>query len=168
MARSDLLVSLVKAGTKGDKRGFHSAAEAIIAEERAKRHDVLAERLSKAIQSNGNGHTTALKNLASLTHAIDPMPRGKEFISEVVPRRTFSDLVLKSDSRRTSMQCRGERTEAGSHGVSEIDPARRAECVGDGVQRNAGEQETVHRVHGQLRTRGDQLRDRGIGVAEHG
>ena len=40
MARSDLLVSLVKAGTSGDTRGFRSTAEAIIAEERAKRHDV--------------------------------------------------------------------------------------------------------------------------------
>ena len=59
MARSDLLVSLVKAGTTGDKRGFQTAAEAIIAEERAKRHDVLAERLSKAIQPNGNGNVTA-------------------------------------------------------------------------------------------------------------
>ncbi len=44
MARSDLLVSLVRAGTAGDERGFRTAAEAIIAEERAKRHDVLAER----------------------------------------------------------------------------------------------------------------------------
>jgi hypothetical protein len=55
MARSDLLVPLVKAGTTGDKRGFRSAAEAIVAEERSKRHSVLAERLAKAIQSNGNG-----------------------------------------------------------------------------------------------------------------
>jgi hypothetical protein len=31
MARSDLLISLVKAGSAGDKRGFHTAAEAIIA-----------------------------------------------------------------------------------------------------------------------------------------
>ena len=41
MARSDLLVSLVKAGTTGDKRGFHTAAEAIIAEERAKGTSIL-------------------------------------------------------------------------------------------------------------------------------
>jgi hypothetical protein len=33
MARSDLLVSLVKAGTVGDRRGFRSAAEAISADE---------------------------------------------------------------------------------------------------------------------------------------
>jgi hypothetical protein len=55
MARSDLLVSLVKAGTAGDRRTFQSTAEAIIAEERAKHHDVLADKLSQAIQPNGNG-----------------------------------------------------------------------------------------------------------------
>ena len=44
MARSDLLVSLVKAGSSGDATGARSVAEAIIAEERAKRHNVLAER----------------------------------------------------------------------------------------------------------------------------
>ena len=50
MARSDLLISLIKAGSSGDRRGFHATTEAIIAEERAKRHDVLADRLSKAIR----------------------------------------------------------------------------------------------------------------------
>src|SRR6266851_7457707 len=82
MARSDLLVSLVKAGNAGDTRGFRSAAEAIIAEERAKRHDVLAERLTKAIQSNGNGAhavpSSAPANVGS---------RAKESILEIVPRR---------------------------------------------------------------------------------
>jgi hypothetical protein len=50
MARSDLLVALVKAGSAGDKRAVRNAAEAIIAEEHAKQHKVLAERLTKAIQ----------------------------------------------------------------------------------------------------------------------
>lgn len=93
MARSDLLVSLVKAGSDGDKRGFRTAAEALIAEERAKRHDVLAERLAKAIQTNGNG-----------THSA-PAPsdvghRGKDFIAEVTPRRRLADLVLPDAVRQ--------------------------------------------------------------------
>src|SRR5579863_8440772 len=87
MARSDLLVSLVKAGTTGDKRGFHTAAEAIIAEERAKRYEVLAERLTKAIQPNGNG-------LFSTPVAADAVYRGKDFVAEVTPRRRLEDLIL--------------------------------------------------------------------------
>ena len=44
----------MKAGTAGDKRSFRSATEAIIAEERAKHHNVLADRLTNLIQSNGS------------------------------------------------------------------------------------------------------------------
>jgi hypothetical protein len=55
MARSDLVVSLVKAETVGDRRGFRSTAEAISAEQRAKRHNVLAYQLTHVIQSNGSG-----------------------------------------------------------------------------------------------------------------
>jgi SpoVK/Ycf46/Vps4 family AAA+-type ATPase len=93
MARSDLLVSLVKAGTAGDKRGFQTAAEAIIAEERAKRHEVLAERLAKAIQPNGNG-------LYSAHAAGDAVHRGKDFIAEVTPRRRLEDLILPATARQ--------------------------------------------------------------------
>jgi SpoVK/Ycf46/Vps4 family AAA+-type ATPase len=94
MARSDLLISLVKAGTTGDQRGFRTAAEAIIAEEQAKHHAVLAERLTKAIHLNGNGtHTAPLA-------AADPIHRAKDFISEVIPRRRLTDLVLPSAARQ--------------------------------------------------------------------
>jgi SpoVK/Ycf46/Vps4 family AAA+-type ATPase len=89
MARSDLLVSLVKAGNAGDTRGFRSAAEAIIAEERAKRHDVLAERLTKAIQSNGNG-----AHSLSTTAPANAVNRAKESILEIVPRRRLEELIL--------------------------------------------------------------------------
>src|SRR6266851_3833503 len=85
MARSDLLVSLVKAGTSGVTRGFRSTAEAIIAEERAKRHDVLAERLAKAIQANGNG------GMHSVSVVAEPANRGRDFVSEVVPRRCLEE-----------------------------------------------------------------------------
>ena len=65
MARSDLLIALVKAGSAGDKRGVRAAAEAIIAEEHAKQHKVLAERLRKAIQMNGNGMHAVASTLDS-------------------------------------------------------------------------------------------------------
>jgi ATPase family associated with various cellular activities (AAA) len=95
MARSDLLVSLVKAGNAGDTRGFRSAAEAIIAEERAKRHDVLAERLAKAIQPNGNG--THGFPIAVTTDAVH---RGKDSILEVIPRRRLQELILPKVLRK--------------------------------------------------------------------
>lgn len=50
MARSDLLVSLVRAGASGNRKAMVSTVEAIIAEERAKQHNVLAERLTRALK----------------------------------------------------------------------------------------------------------------------
>lgn len=92
MARSDLLISLVRAGTAGDRRGFQSAAEAIIAEERAKRHEILADRLTKAIQLNGNP-------MRSVTAPVDTTHRGRDLIVEVAPRRRLEDLILPPTAR---------------------------------------------------------------------
>ena len=46
MARSDLLIKLVKAGALGDQPLFRKTVEAVIAEERGKNHTVLADRLA--------------------------------------------------------------------------------------------------------------------------
>lgn len=95
MARSDLLIALVKAGSAGDKRAVRSTAEAIIAEERAKRHDILAERLTSAIQMNGNAAAGHL-----ISTVGDPSSRGRDFIAEVTPRRQLSDLILPDSARK--------------------------------------------------------------------
>jgi SpoVK/Ycf46/Vps4 family AAA+-type ATPase len=50
MPRADLIVNLVRAGTQGDQRTFRSTVEAIAAEERAKRHTQLADRLEENLR----------------------------------------------------------------------------------------------------------------------
>ncbi len=45
MARADLLTSLIKFGVNGDKARFRKVTETIIAEERAKQHTVLEDKL---------------------------------------------------------------------------------------------------------------------------
>jgi len=61
MARSDLIVNLVKAGIKGDASDVRATAEAIAADERAKRHTGVADRIARALDSgppvNGNGQS---------------------------------------------------------------------------------------------------------------
>lgn len=123
MARSDLLVSLVRAATAGDRRGFQSAAEAIIAEERAKRHDVLAERLTKAIQPNGN----AMRN----GHApSDVAHRGKDFIAEVTPRRRLEELVLPAIARQGVEELIEEQRRADVLRAHGLEPRSRILLVG--------------------------------------
>ena len=55
MARSDLLISLVTASVGGDKRAVRTAVENIIAEAKGKQHNVLADRLARALLTNWNG-----------------------------------------------------------------------------------------------------------------
>src|SRR5215471_20771612 len=93
MARSDLVLALAKAGNAGDKRGARIATEAIIAEDRAKQHKVLAEKLSKTIRVNGNGaHTMSV--------SPDASSRGRDYIMEITPRRRLEDIILSAASRR--------------------------------------------------------------------
>ncbi len=87
MARADLLVSLVRAGSRGDQQLFRRTVEALVAEERAKNHHVLAEQLVKNLVKQGNGvglHRTKPPNGVDVS----------SLIAEVAPRRTLEDLVL--------------------------------------------------------------------------
>lgn len=126
MARSDLLVSLVKAGSVGDKRGFKTAAEAIIAEERAKHHGVLADRLTHVIQMNGSGGNGP----QTLSAPSDVSLRGKDFIAEVVPRRRLDDLVLPDVVRRAVSELVEEQQRADLLRSRGVEPRHRVLFVG--------------------------------------
>ena len=128
MARSDLLVSLVRAGNSGDKRGFRTATEALIAEERAKHHDVLADRLSKAIQPNGNGN--GYGNGSYPVATMDPLQRGKDFISEITPRRRLEDLVLPQAARKAVGEFIEEQQRADLLRAHGLEPRNRILLVG--------------------------------------
>jgi SpoVK/Ycf46/Vps4 family AAA+-type ATPase len=87
MARSDLLVSLVRAGAAGDREMLKSAAEALMADERAKKHHVLADRLQRALSA-------VPVTPPALTTSLNVAGTGKEAIIEVQPRTRFEDLLL--------------------------------------------------------------------------
>lgn len=88
MARSDLILDLVRFGVTGDKVRFQKVVEALIAEERAKKHTALAKRLEEMLRSApaeravGNGGTTTFDQ------------RISGLVQEMLPERTFDDLVL--------------------------------------------------------------------------
>ena len=87
MARSDLLVSPVRAGASGNNKELTATVEAIIAEERAKQHNILADRSTRALRSNGNGRQTG--------HIVpDPGARARGYVLETPPRKRLEDLFL--------------------------------------------------------------------------
>lgn len=59
MSRADLIVSLVKAGSQGDQQLLRTTVEAMAAEERAKHHHQLADKLEENLRAvNGRSRTT--------------------------------------------------------------------------------------------------------------
>jgi hypothetical protein len=98
MARSDLIVALVKGGATGDKNLVRTSAEALIADERAKQHNVLADRLVGALRSNGNGADSR----AALAPSRDGTVRGlqtRDLLIDLVPKRRLEEMLLPTVTR---------------------------------------------------------------------
>jgi SpoVK/Ycf46/Vps4 family AAA+-type ATPase len=123
VARSDLLVALVKAGATGDKRAVRTTAEAIIAEEKAKQHNVLAERLTKIIQHNGGGSHGAVLG-------TEPSARSGNFIAEITPKRRLEDLILPEACKRGVDQLIEEQQRADLLRAHGLEPRHRVLLVG--------------------------------------
>ena len=85
MARSDLLLNLARAGSQGDTTLFRRTLEAIIAEERAKSHHILADRLA--------GHLVDAVPVKTATRALT-IDGATDLFYELEPVRKMVDLVL--------------------------------------------------------------------------
>ena len=93
MARSDLLINLVKAGASGDQSLFRKTVDALIAEERGKNHGILADRLTQAAtprRSNGHVPSEALPLASS---------QFNDLFFEITPRRGLEGLILPDEVR---------------------------------------------------------------------
>ncbi len=91
MSRADLIVSLVKAGSQGDQQLLRTTVEAMAAEERAKHHHQLADKLEENLRSvNGRSRTT------EVVRSFDGGHGG--LLYEVEPRRSLEALFLDAAS----------------------------------------------------------------------
>jgi SpoVK/Ycf46/Vps4 family AAA+-type ATPase len=84
MARADLLVDLVRAARSASDDDLRRVVEAVIAEEEAKHHYLVADRLRQALRVNG--HSVPLSG----SRAVE-LPPGLQVRT---PEHRFDDLVL--------------------------------------------------------------------------
>lgn len=87
MPRSDLLLSLVRASKRGDQSLLQKTIEAIAAEERVKRHHVLADQLIGVLKESNSSVTS--ENPPKLNGAL----HGPLWY-EISPVRKLSSLIL--------------------------------------------------------------------------
>ena len=121
MARADLLVSLVKASAEGDLGRVRKTTEAIIAEERAKNHHVLADRLTRAV---ANGEASPRAAFVGRGRA------WRRFATELVPRRRLEDLVLSDANRAACRDLIEEQRRASVLRAHSLEPRHRVLLVG--------------------------------------
>lgn len=85
MARSDLLIDLVQAGIRNDQKLFRQIVEALAAEERAKQHHILADRLASQLRENGR------TSHRSPNHLDEQL---RDLLFQLAPQRSLADLIL--------------------------------------------------------------------------
>ena len=88
MARADLLLDLVRAGARGDHALFQKSLEALIAEERAKQHHILADRFAAHLNA------VAAPNINASAYLARRNGPAMESFHEISPERRLEDLVL--------------------------------------------------------------------------
>ena len=97
VARSDLVKALFTSYRKGDDRGFRSSAEALIEDERRKRHDLLASEL-EAILGEPRPWSRPLQ-----VSALRPLPKGRdelELLEMLQPSASLQQVVLAPELGR--------------------------------------------------------------------
>ena len=86
MTRADLLIDLVEAERRGNRQRFRALVEAIIAEERAKQHHLVADRLAQLITTVGSPDLLARDETSSAVNGL---------VLDVVPERRLESVQLK-------------------------------------------------------------------------
>lgn len=106
MARSDLLVSLVRAAASGNQASVKTTAEAIAADERAKNHHVVADRLERALSA------VVVTPSSLLASASKDQRAGRDAVLELTPRIEMGQLVLPLPVQEAGRQLVEEQTRA--------------------------------------------------------
>ena len=120
VARADLLLKLVEAGSRGDQALFRQAAEAIIAEERKKHHAVLADRLSASL---------ADRTMEPLAKARTE-PEAQGFLHVSAPSRGLADLYLTRPVSSAARELVEEQQRADLLSSYNMDPRHRVLLTG--------------------------------------
>ena len=125
MARSDLIIDLVKAGVSGDHESVRVTAEAIAADERSKKHEGVANRISKVLSTPPNPGVNG-RPASPATRLRD----GSGGIQRKEPDRPLHDLFLEKQTRAACLELIEEQQRADVLRAHGLEPRHRLLLVG--------------------------------------
>jgi AAA+ superfamily predicted ATPase len=121
MPRSDLVISLVKAGATGDQGLLRTTVEALAAEERAKQHHQLADRLVENLRAPRS-------NTQAVPRAFDGGHGGLLF--QIEAQRALESMVLPAGVTRTCRELIEEHQRAELLRSYQLEPRHRILLAG--------------------------------------
>ena len=122
MARADLILTLIKASRQGNDLQVRKAVEAMAADERAKNHTILADRLLAQLQSGNGRHGRQTPFLAR--SASSPL------VAETLPARCLADLILSVEAAETVRELVAEQHRADLLRSYSLEPRNRVLLAG--------------------------------------
>lgn len=125
MARSDLIINLVKASVQGDAAGARAVAEAIAADERSKKHSGVADRIARMLDATQSTQKSNQPQTAGIR-----VRDGSGGIQRREPRRPLSSLYLEEPVRRACDELIEEQRRADVLRVHGLEPRHRLLLAG--------------------------------------
>lgn len=109
MARADLLCELIKYGLINDPVSFRKAAEALCAEERAKQHTILANKIEDLLKV---GNRTITRDVEGQPSLIKNNANEQNLFIEKIPQKRLDHLVLSDNVKRSCEELISEQNRA--------------------------------------------------------
>ena len=125
MARADLILRLVKAGSSGDHVQFRKAVEALAADERAKQHTVLADRILGNLSLNGNG-----SRRPQTPNGDSKASFSGDLLIEQSPSRGLDSLILPADVKDPVLELVEEQLRSDLLRAYNLEPRNRVLLTG--------------------------------------
>lgn len=125
MSRSDLVVSIVKAGTEGDQDLFRRSVTSLSDDERARQHHGVADKLDALLQRSDYGKKSGLP-LASAVHSAYP----EQLLHRDEPKVHLNQLLLPEEANEIVPELIEEQHRANLLRASGIEPRNRVMLIG--------------------------------------
>ena len=123
MARADLILNLIRAGARSNQSQFQKTVEALAADERAKRHGILADRIMAHLQQDSNGRPNQLAPPTA-------WPPSGPLVAEAVPTRRIEDLILPAEAEQAIRELVEEQHRADLLRSYNLEPRNRVLLAG--------------------------------------
>ena len=123
MARADLILNLIRAGARDDQAQFQKTVAALAADERAKNHGILADRIIAQLQQDSNGRPRPLAPASE-------RPLSGPLVAEVIPGRRMEDLILPAEAEQAVHELVEEQHRADLLRSHNLEPRNRVLLAG--------------------------------------